>query len=451
MSPRNLKIIEDLKKVDNLEIIESTSDIKRLSKDFYNYSPILEERLNGCVADLVVRPKNKNAVLKVAEICWKFSTPLTLRGAGTGNYGQAVPLFKGIVMQMNYLNKLEEFYPDTGFIKVQSGCLMGDLNKQLEIYGRELRLLPSTWKTATIGGFIAGGSGGIGSIRWGFLRDPGNLIGLEAVTINEEPKLLTFDADESEPLNHAYGTNGIITSLLIATDIKRKWYSLVINCKEFDKTIEILKTCVFAAIDLKLGAILEEEIVDQMPTWFKGESKSHKILIQSTLGGIKTIELVCKKYGVKSFCLGEEDQLQNGISEVVWNHTTLHMRAKDKNWTYLQMLLPLNEELEFITTLKENWGKNILWHIEAVSQQGVPRLAALPVLKWHSEEQLNQIIENCKKLGAIIFNPHVITVEGGGLGVIDSDQVKAKLKFDPKGLLNPGKLEGWEIKDEFDI
>ena len=289
MSLRNPKLIEKLKKVDNLEIIESTSDVKRLSKDFYNYSPILEEKLEGCIADLVVRPIDKNAVLKVAEICWEFNTPLTLRGSGTGNYGQAVPLFKGIVMQMSYLNKLEKFYPDTGFIKVQSGCLMGDLNKQLEKYGRELRLIPSTWKTATIGGFIAGGSGGIGSIRWGFLRDPGNLIGLEAVTINEEPKLLKFDAEEAEPLNHAYGTNGIITSLLLSTDIKRKWYSIVIDCEKFHKTIEILKVCVISAIDLKLGAILEKEIVDKMPIWFKGKSKSHKILIQSTLGGIKTI------------------------------------------------------------------------------------------------------------------------------------------------------------------
>ena len=451
MASRNFKLIEKLKKVDNLEIIENTSDVKRLSKDFYNYSPILEKRLDGCVADLVVRPFDNNAVLKVAGICWELSIPITLRGSGTGNYGQAVPLFKGIVMQMNYLNKLEEFDPDTGFVKVQSGCLMGDLNKQLERYGRELRLLPSTWKTATIGGFIAGGSGGIGSIRWGFLRDPGNLIGLEAVTINEEPKLLKFDAEESEPLNHAYGTNGIITSLLISTDIKRKWYSIVIDCEELHKAIEILKTCVIAAIDLKLGAILERRIVDKMPTWFKGQSKSHKILIQSTLGGIKTIELICKKYGVKYFLLGEEDKLSNGISEVVWNHTTLHMRAKDKNWTYLQMLLPLNKELDLINSLREKWDTNVLWHLEAVSQQGVPRLAALPVLKWRSEDQINQIIDNCKELGAIIFNPHVLTVEGGGLGVIDSDQVKAKLKFDPKGLLNPGKLEGWEIKDNFNI
>ena len=188
-----------------------------------------------------------------------------------------------------------------------------------------------------------------------------------------------------------------------------------------------------------------------MPSWFKGNSKIHKILIQSTFGGIKTIELICKKYKVNSNFLGEEEKLLNGISEVVWNHTTLHMRARDKDWTYLQMLLPLNNELELINSLREKWGKKILWHIEAVSQHGVPRLAALPVLKWNGAEELNQIMDDCKRLGAFIFNPHVLTVEGGGLGVVDADQVKAKLKFDPKGLLNPGKLEGWEIKDQFRI
>ena len=449
MSSSNPKFIDKLKEVNNLEIIESKSDVKRLSKDFYNYSPILTEILDGCIADLVVRPRDHASLKKVAEICWEFSIPLTLRGSGTGNYGQAVPLFNGVVMHMNLFNKVEEFDPDTGFVKVQSGCLMGDLNKQLEKYGRELRLLPSTWKTATIGGFIAGGSGGIGSIRWGFLRDPGNLIGLEAVTLNEEPKLIKFDAEESEPLNHAYGTNGIITSLILATDIKRKWYSIVIDSDEFAKTIEILKTCTKAAIDLKMGAILEDGIVDQMPTWFKVKSGNHKILIQSTLAGIKTIELICKNFGVKSTLLGEEEKLVNGISELVWNHTTLHMRARDKNWTYLQMLLPLNNELELINLLRKKWSKKILWHIEAVSQQGVPRLAALPVFKWNGSNELNEIMNDCKKLGAFIFNPHVLTVEGGGLGVVDADQVKAKLKFDPKGLLNPGKLEGWEIKEKF--
>jgi FAD/FMN-containing dehydrogenase len=53
-------------------------------------------------------------------------------------------------------------------------------------------------------------------------------------------------------------------------------------------------------------------------------------------------------------------------------------------------------------------------------------------------------MNDCRAAGAVLFNPHVITVEDGGLGVIDADQVAAKQRFDPEGLLNPGKLRGWE-------
>jgi hypothetical protein len=42
-----------------------------------------------------------------------------------------------------------------------------------------------------------------------------------------------------------------------------------------------------------------------------------------------------------------------------------------------------------------------------------------------------------------LFNPHAITVEDGGLGGVDAEQVKAKATYDPAGLLNPGKLRGW--------
>ena len=445
--------IENLKNylnnIPNIEVIDNHSDVKRLSRDFYNYSPVLQKKLDSCLADVVVRPKNIESLLAVSKICWDLSIPLTIRGGGTGNYGQAVPLEKGIVLQMNYFNKIEKYYPESGFVRVQSGCLMGDLNKELGKYGRELRLFPSTWKTASIGGFIAGGSGGIGSIKWGFLRDPGNLIGLEAVNVNLNPKLLKLNAEESEPLNHAYGTNGIITSLIISTDVKQDWYSIVIDCEDFQNAINIIKLCTSAAIELKLGTILEDEIVDKMPSWFKRKNLCHKLLIQSNLGGVKTIEMICKKNKLNLEHLGREDELDHGISDLVWNHTTLQMRAKDKQWTYLQMLLPLNEEFKLIKSLRDKYGKELLWHLEAVSQQGVPRLAALPLLKWNDEKQLNEIMEYCRSLGAIIFNPHVLTVEGGGLGVTDADQVKAKQNYDPKGLLNPGKLAGWTEKEKF--
>ena len=87
-----------LKNIPNLEIIDNYSDVKRLSKDFYNYSPILQKKLDSCLADIVVRPKNIESLLAVSKICWDLSIPLTTRGGGTGNYGQAVPLAKGICL-----------------------------------------------------------------------------------------------------------------------------------------------------------------------------------------------------------------------------------------------------------------------------------------------------------------------------------------------------------------
>ena len=448
---KQLEILENFKKIHDLEVINNHSDLKRLSRDFYNYSPVLTSKLDGCIADLVVRPKNIQAVLAVAKKCWDMTLPLTIRGSGTGNYGQSVPLFGGIVMQMNYLNKIVNFDQDTGFVKVQTGCLMSQLNNDLEGKGRELRLLPSTWKTATIGGFLSGGSGGIGSIEWGFLRDPGNLIALDLITVDENPQLIQLETQQAEPINHAYGTNGIITSVTISTDIKHYWHSIVIDSNSLIESIDILKICMGAAIKLKLGTILEKEIVEQMPKWFNNKSCLNKVLIQSTLDGIKTIEMLCKKNNLRTYYFGLENDLEFGLNDLVWNHTTLQLRAKDKNWTYLQMLLPFDGENELINNLKKVYGKKILWHIEAVSQNGIPRLAALPVFKWTDQNELNKIINECKKYGAIIFNPHALTVEGGGLGVVDADQVKAKLKYDPKGLLNPGKLEGWIKKEEFII
>jgi hypothetical protein len=130
------------------------------------------------------------------------------------------------------------------------------------------------------------------------------------------------------------------------------------------------------------------------------------------------------------------------LRELTWNHTTLHLRSADPGWTYLQMLLP-QPELAAMSRLRQSWGDALLWHLEAVRQQGSVRLAALPLVRWSDRQRLEQLMNDCREVGAVLFNPHVLTVEDGGLGVVDADQVAAKQRFDPAGLLNPGKLRGW--------
>ena len=65
------------------------------------------------------------------------------------------------------------------------------------------------------------------------------------------------------------------------------------------------------------------------------------------------------------------------------------------------------------------------------------------MLRDEGVPRLLELMEQCQDEGAVLFDPHVLTVEDGGLGVVDSAQVACKRAFDPGGLLNPGKLRGW--------
>ena len=440
----NDALMEDLRQVAGLELLQKPSELQRFSRDAFDYSPVLNAQLDRCQADLVVRPLNVEAVASLAAACFRHQVPLTLRGTGTGNYGQSVPLEGGVVMLTSALNKVRHIDRQTGTVTVEPGCSLRDLDQQLRNEGRQLRLLPSTWRSATIGGFLAGGSGGIGSIRWGFLRDPGHLLGMEIVTLEQQPRRLQLDAAEAEALNHAYGTNGIATAITLATAPAVDWHQVSFDCESWEAAVLLLQRCARSAIPLHLATLLERPLLQHLPPWSGPEGKVHRALLLVAPDGVRSLHRLVADAGAVMHDLGPEDLNRgNGLRELTWNHTTLHMRAVDPSWTYLQMLLP-EPELPAMQLLKQRWGDNLLWHIELVRQQGAQRMAALPLVRWSGEDQLDRLMHECREVGAVIFNPHVITVEDGGLGVIDGDQVAAKQRFDPAGLLNPGKLRGWQ-------
>jgi len=437
-------LIEDLRAVPDLDLLQDPSELQRYSRDAYDYSPVLQAQLDRCQADLVVRPNSVEAVEALAAACFRHQVPLTLRGTGTGNYGQSVPLEGGVVMLTAALQRVRSIDPHTGVVTVEPGCSLRELDQQLRLQGRQLRLLPSTWRSATIGGFLAGGSGGIGSIRWGFLRDPGHLLGMEIVTLEQQPRRLQLEAAEAEALNHAYGTNGIVTGITLATAPAVNWHQLSIDCDSWDQAVQLLQRCARSAIPLHLATLLERPVLEQLPPWSGPEASGHRLLLLVAPDGVSSLGRLAADAGAVLHDLGPEDLNRgNGLRELTWNHTTLHLRAADPGWTYLQMLLP-EPERPAMQELKQRWGDALLWHLEVVRQQGAQRIAALPLVRWSGADQLDRLMQDCREVGAVLFNPHVITVEDGGLGVIDGDQVAAKHRFDPAGLLNPGKLRGWQ-------
>ncbi|MEL6937127.1 MAG: FAD-binding oxidoreductase, partial [Cyanobacteria bacterium J06607_17] len=153
----------------DLDLIQDPTQIAKLSKDYYHFSPVLTAQLDDKVADLVVRPTTEAEVIQIAQACVTTQTPLTVRGAGTGNYGQCIPLAGGVIMDLSQLNRVKWVKP--GLACVEAGAKLAAIDKITREQGWEIRMAPSTYRTATIGGFIGGGSGGIGSITYGQLAD----------------------------------------------------------------------------------------------------------------------------------------------------------------------------------------------------------------------------------------------------------------------------------------
>src|SRR5262249_32236933 len=89
--------------------VSSTVDehqLRQKSHDFHWYSPVLTPQLQNCLADVVVQPRSEEEIAAVVVAAVKHRIPLTVRGGGTGNYGQSVPLKGGVLVDMTGLNKV---------------------------------------------------------------------------------------------------------------------------------------------------------------------------------------------------------------------------------------------------------------------------------------------------------------------------------------------------------
>ena len=215
----------------DIPVVTEAATVRKRSRDFFWYSPILNAQLHGKSADVLVSPRTEAEVMRVAAACARFGVPITPRGAATGNYGQAVPLHGGVLLDLSGLTEVE--WVRGGVVRCGPGLVMSDLDAMLAPQGLEQRLHPSTKRRATVGGFVAGGSGGIGSITYGGLREPGNIRAARIVTVEPEPRAIELRGDAAQKVNRAYGTTGIITALEMPLAPAWPWVEMIVAFDTF--------------------------------------------------------------------------------------------------------------------------------------------------------------------------------------------------------------------------
>ena len=150
----------------NVSTVEAAR--RAASTDFAHLSPLLPEVLPAQPADIVALPRTVDEIVTAVRLAYQHRVPITPRGQGTGNYGQAVPLARGLVIDLTRCDRVLEV--GDGWIRAEAGATFIVLEAAARRHGQEIAMLPTT-VGSTIGGFLAGGAGGVGSIEHGWLWD----------------------------------------------------------------------------------------------------------------------------------------------------------------------------------------------------------------------------------------------------------------------------------------
>jgi len=440
------------KELDGIALEDNPRLVQAKSRDFYWYSPVLKAQLEHVTGDLIASPKSEEEVIRILRTAHAHGVPVTARGGGTGNYGQAMPLSGGIVLDMSKMDAVKEIHP--GRVICEPGVIIAQLDKQTRTHsGQELRFHPSTAKTATIGGFIAGGSGGVGSVTWGGLRDLGNILRLRIVTMEAEPRVMELSTWDLQKVSHAYGTNGIITEVEMPLAPAYDWVDVIVGHETFmDAVMFADKVARSNGLLLKevapIAAPIPFDYFTRHKPWLKeGEAVTVLMIAPHSMPGL---EALCERMkGEIRFRSGTAESMK-GIPdayELAWNHTTLRALKFDSSFTYLQVQYPGPDHVELVRKTTEMFPDELIGHLELLRFDGQIQCSGLPLIRYTTEERLNEIVRLHEENGCPVFNPHRYTLEEGGMKRTDPVQFAFKKETDPQGLLNPGKMIAWENPD----
>ncbi len=120
--------------------------------------------------DVLVRVHTTKEISAIMKYAWAQTIPVTVRGSGTGLVGAAVPLEGGILLETTKMNRILELDRNNLTVTVQPGVLL----MELAAFAEENDFLyppdPGE-KSATIGGNISTNAGGMRAVKYGVTRD----------------------------------------------------------------------------------------------------------------------------------------------------------------------------------------------------------------------------------------------------------------------------------------
>ena len=442
-----------------------------ISEDYsHDEMPIYGTKMPECVCF----PSTTEEVAAIMKLCYENEIPVTVRGAGTGLAGGCTPLYGGVVLCMMHMDKILEYDMENLNVRVQPGVRLCDLAADALEHGMMYPPDPGE-KTGSLGGNVSTNAGGMRAVKYGTTRD--YVLAMKVVIptgeILEVGRAVTKVSSGYSLMHLIIGSEG---TLAVVCELTMKLLPKPATDISFILPFEDIKAATAAVPGIKLACLdpqaiefMERDIVDSaaeylgkrvFPTEIDGKEAGAYLLM--TLDGADHDEIMVRAERLFEVAdaAGAFDVLvvdHQSQKEDVWAARSAFLTIIESEADLLDemdVVVPVDAIVDFLSYVHE-LGEAQGMAIRSFGHVGDGNLhvycfdneAGDPEeFQRKADAIMKDAYAKCSELGGAVSGEHGI---GFGkraylheaLGETQMALMGAiKNAFDPKGILNPGKV-----------
>lgn len=435
-------------------VSRSQSDISLRARDQSHHHPH--------PAEVVVFPTTAESVAEVLRLANRANVPVTAWGVGTGLEGNAIPVYGGILLSLERMNRILEVHADDFQVTVEPGIGHKDLNAQLVRYG--LFFPPDPGANATVGGMLANNAAGIRTVKYGASKD--NVLKMQVALADGrliEVGSRSVKQASGYDLLHLFvgseGTLGVITQATLKLVPVPQFMSAVVAA--FPSVETAIETVVAvrgsgldpAALEFVDAAhtkmLREAEGLDLLdyPTLFM---EFHASLEASLEAGIGMATEICEEMGALHIRATTDATERKRLWHARHHSYEIMVRSHpDQHFFIMDVAVPISAYpalIAFVEDLKRETG--VIAYMIGHAGDGNVHVE----FPYHDEVEYqhrltlnDRIVVKALELGGTATGEHGVGIgkarfmkeeHGAALDVMRD----IKTLLDPNGILNPGKL-----------
>jgi len=392
--------------------------------------------------EAVAVPRTPAEVGQALVIAARHGVPVTPRAQGTSGYGGAIPTRGGLALDLCGLDRVLAVDAAGLTVDVEPGVVWDALARRLGKVGLDLCLCPTSGLSSTVGGWFAMGGVGIGSLRYGSIRD----LVKEVDVVALDGEVRTVAGPELELYHQTCGTLGVVTRLKLAcrrAEGVRCYAVAVRDAGGLEPLVRALERAEPYSMAIQSAGYLR----------MLGAAAEHAppieagfLAVATFLGSSADDVAVARAVEASGARL-----LPAEVAEAEWDERFYPMRVKKLGPALLasEFMLPLSSFATALERIEARLARDLIG-VEAFAVRG-GRLAVLVYLLEDSRDRLFPVrmakamvpLRIALRHGGSIYSPALWLAFGTRrlFGEEKYRAVRAKKRLvDPQNLLNPGKL-----------